>query len=120
MLSSVSEQRSPNRLPLALETFGGWLNYPCYYFFWAYLDGHLFNSSNYKNDEIEALVAKTLKMPVDNPEYAPAVQRMFEIAFEDLPRIPLWQPALNVASNGAEGYEYWFHRELDARKLTKA
>ncbi|MAS42989.1 MAG: ABC transporter substrate-binding protein [Rhodobacteraceae bacterium] len=108
------------RLPLALETFGGWLNYPCYYFFWAYLDGHLFNSSNYKNDEIEALVAKTLKMPVDNPEYAPAVQRMFEIAFEDLPRIPLWQPALNVASNGAEGYEYWFHRELDARKLTKA
>ena len=33
---------------------------------------------------------------------------------------PLWQPALNVASNGAEGYEYWFHRELDARKLTKA
>jgi peptide/nickel transport system substrate-binding protein len=44
---------------------------------------------------------------------------MFEIAFEDLPRIPLWQPALNVAMNGASGYEYWFHRQLDARKLSK-
>mgnify|MGYP000277127098 CR=1 FL=1 len=41
----------------------------------------------------------------------------FEIAFEDLPRIPLWQPALNVAMNGASGYEFWFHRQLDVRPL---
>ena len=108
------------RLPLALETFGGWLNYPDYYFFWAYLKGHLFNASNYENPEIEKLVAETLTMPTDNPEWAPKIKRMFEIAFEDLPRIPLWQPALSVAMNGAEGYEYWFHRELDARKLKKA
>jgi hypothetical protein len=39
-------------------------------------------------------------MPMDDPEYAPNVKRMFEIAFEDLPRIPLYQPALNVAANG--------------------
>lgn len=108
------------RLPLHLEGFGGWLNYPCYYFFWAYKHGHLFNSSNYKNEEIETLVDETLHLAVDHPDYAPKVKRMFEIAFEDLPRIPLWQPALNVAMNGASGYEYWFHRQLDARKLTKA
>lgn len=108
------------RLPLALETFGGWLNYPCYYFFWAYLDGHLFNASNYRNEEIETLVSETLHLPVDDPDYAPKIKRMIEIAYEDLPRIPLWQPALSVAMNGATGYEYWFHRELDARKLAKA
>jgi peptide/nickel transport system substrate-binding protein len=108
------------RLPLHLEGFGGWLNYPCYYFFWAYKHGHLFNSSNYKNDEIETLVDETLHLATDDPDYAPMVKRMFEIAFEDLPRIPLWQPALNVATNGSEGYEYWFHRQLDARKLSKA
>ncbi|MEO1459920.1 MAG: ABC transporter substrate-binding protein, partial [Pseudomonadota bacterium] len=108
------------RLPLHLEGFGGWLNYPCYYFFWAYKEGHLFNSSNYRNEEIETLVDETLHLPTDDPGYAPKVKRMFEIAFEDLPRIPLWQPALNVATNGAEGYEYWFHRQLDARGLSKA
>ncbi len=108
------------RLPMSLETFGGWLNYPCYYFFWAYQEGHLFNASNYSNPEVETLVAQTLDLPVDHPDYAPKIQRLFEIAFEDLPRIPLWQPALNVAVNGATGYEYWFHRELDARKLAKA
>lgn len=108
------------RLPMHLENFGGWLNYPCYYFFWAYKKGHLFNSSNYHNPEVERLVDETLHMPTDNPDYAPKIKRLIEIAFEDLPRIPLWQPALNVGLNGASGYEYWFHRQLDARPLEKA
>jgi peptide/nickel transport system substrate-binding protein len=105
------------RLDLHLENFGGWLNTPDYYFFWAYKEGHLFNSSNYRNEEIETLVDNTLHMPIDDPQYAPNIKRMFEIAFEDLPRIPLYQPALNVASNGTQGYEFWFHRQLDVRPL---
>ena len=105
------------RLPLHLENFGGWLNTPDYYFFWAYKDGHLFNSSNYRNEEIEQLVDDSLHMPMDDPAYAPMIKRMFEIALEDLPRIPLYQPALNVAANGAEGYEFWFHRQLDVRPI---
>lgn len=105
------------RLPLHLENFGGWLNTPDYYFFWAYKKGHLFNSSNYLNPEIEELVDSTLHIPMDDPQYEPNIKRMFEIAFEDLPRIPLWQPALNVAMNGASGYEFWFHRQLDIRPL---
>ncbi|MEM8811953.1 MAG: ABC transporter substrate-binding protein [Pseudomonadota bacterium] len=105
------------RLALHLENFGGWLNTPDYYFFWAYKEGHLFNSSNYRNEEIEALVDATLHIPMDDPQYAPNIKRMFEIALEDLPRIPLYQPALNVAMNGAGGYEFWFHRQLDIRPL---
>ncbi len=106
------------RLPLHLENFGGWLNTPDYYFFWAYKDGHLFNSSNYRNEEMEELVDATLHMPMDDPEWAPMIQRMFEIALDELPRIPLYQPALNVAANGAEGYEFWFHRQLDVRPIS--
>jgi len=106
------------RLPLHLETFGGWLNYPCYYFFWAYLDGHLFNSSNYRNEEIEKLTEETLHIPVDHPDYAPKIKRMIEIVWDEVPRIALWQPALNVATRDMSGYEYWFHRQLDVRSLT--
>jgi peptide/nickel transport system substrate-binding protein len=108
------------RLPLHLETFGGWLNTPDYYFFWAYQKGHLFNSSNYFKQEMEDLVNATLHMEMDDPEYAPKIKRMFEMAFEDLPRVPLYQPALNVALNGASGYEAWFHRQLDIRTISKA
>ena len=106
------------RLDFHLENFGGWLNTPDYYFFWAYQEGHLFNSSNYSNAEVEQLTNETLHMAMDDPEYAPKIMRMIDIVFEDLPRIPLWQPALNVALNGAGGYEFWFHRQLDIRGLT--
>ncbi len=109
------------KLPLHLENFGGWLNYPDYYFFWAYLKGHLFNSSNYDNPEVKTLVDEALHMETDDPAYAPKIKRLLEIAFDDVPRIPLWQPTLSSAmSPDLEGYEYWFHRQLDARKFAKA
>ncbi|MEM1361943.1 MAG: ABC transporter substrate-binding protein [Pseudomonadota bacterium] len=106
-------------LPMHLENFGGWLDTPDYYFFWAYIEGNLFNSSNYRNEEVETLVAETLHMPMDDPAYAENVKRLFAIAIEDIPRIPLYQPALNVAVNDAAGYEFWFHRQLDARPLAR-
>lgn len=108
------------RLPFHLENFGGWLNTPDYYFFWVYQDGHLFNSSNYRNEEIETLTEETLHMDMDDPAYAPKIARMFEIVLDELPRIPLYQPALNVALNGADGYVSWFHRQLDVRSLAPA
>lgn len=105
-------------LDFSLEGFGGWLDTPDYYFFWAYQDGRLFNASNYKNAVVEELTDKTLHMPMDDPEYEPMIKRMYAEVIEDLPRIPLYQPALNVAMNGADGYEFWFHRQLDIRPLT--
>ncbi|MGD1880197.1 MAG: ABC transporter substrate-binding protein [Kiloniellaceae bacterium] len=109
------------RLPMHLENFGGWLNYPDYYFFWAYQKGHLFNSSNYENPEIEALVNETLHMAVDDPKYTENVKRMIAIAFQDVPRIPLYQPYLDAAmQKNVEGYAAWFHRQLDCRSISKA
>jgi peptide/nickel transport system substrate-binding protein len=109
------------RLPLHLENFGGWLNYPDYYFFWAYIKGHLFNSSNYDNPEVKRSSTRRCTWRRQIPNYAPKIKRLIEIAFEDVPRIPLWQPTLNSGMTDAlKGYEFWFHRQLDARKFTKA
>ncbi|MDX9838402.1 MAG: ABC transporter substrate-binding protein [Azoarcus sp.] len=109
------------RLPMHLENFGGWLNYPDYYFFWAYKHGHLFNSSNYKNEEMEKLVDETLHMEVSDPKYAPNIKRMIAIAFADVPRIPLYQPYLDAAlAKNVGGYASWFHRQLDCSTITKA
>ena len=108
------------RLPMHLENFGGWLNYPDYYFFWAYKYGHLFNSSNYKNEEVEKLVDETLHMAVSDPQYTVNVKRLLAIAFEDVPRIPLYQPYLDTAmQKDVEGYASWFHRQLDVRSIQK-
>ena len=58
---------------------------------------------------------------LDDPAYAPKIRRMIEIAFEDVPRIPLYQPALNVAMGpNLDGYTFWYHRQLDTRVLQTA
>lgn len=57
------------RLAMHLENFAGWLDTPDYYFFWAYQKGHLFNSSNYHNPEVETLTNETLHMAMDDPDY---------------------------------------------------
>tara|TARA_R110000787_G_scaffold34625_11_gene89530 strand:- start:1709 stop:3331 length:1623 start_codon:yes stop_codon:yes gene_type:complete len=108
-------------LMMHLKTFGGWLNYPDYYFFWAMLDKHLFNSMNYRNEEIEKLVPPTLDMEVDDPVYIANVKRLITIFFDEVPMIPIYQPSLDVAmQKHVEGYKYYFHRILDARWLKKA
>jgi peptide/nickel transport system substrate-binding protein len=109
------------KLPFHFKNFGGWLNYPDYYFFWNYQDGNLFNSMNYRNDEVEALINTSLHLETDDPDYAPKVKRMLAIAFDEVPIVPLWQPFLDCAMQPTiDGFEYWFHRQLDARTITKA
>ncbi|MGQ9370894.1 ABC transporter substrate-binding protein [Azospirillum sp. ST 5-10] len=106
------------KLPLHLENFGGWLNTADYYFYWAYVKGNLFNSSNYDDPEMATLVEETLDMAMDDPAYAPKIKRMIAKAFDEVPRIPLWQPSMNVAMRpDVTGYEFWFHRMPDVRAL---
>lgn len=107
-------------LEVHLKNFGGWLNYPDYYFFWAYIKGHLFNSMNYDNAEIKSLVDSTLNMPIDDKQYTPNILRMVDIATDEVPMIPLWQPSLDVVMRkNVSGYVNWFHRQLDIRAFTK-
>ena len=109
------------KLPLILDGFGGWLNTPDYYFYWAYTKGPLFNAGNYDNPEMAKLVARTLDMKESDPDYVPAIRRMIEIAWDDIPRIPLWQPFLESAMvPRLDGYQFWFHRAVDARPLSLA
>ncbi len=107
-------------LSLHLKNFGGWLNYPDYYFFWVLMDKHLFNSMNYRNEEIEKLVPPTLDMEPGDPKYIANVQRLLAILFDEVPFVPIYQPYLDVAmQKNVEGYRFYFHRVLDARTLKK-
>ena len=106
------------KLPLILDGFGGWLDTPDYYFYWAYSKGKLFNGGNYDNPEVDALVGETLDMAESDPKYAPSIRRLIAIAWDDMPRIPLWQPFVETAFvPSVTGYQFWFHRSLDVRPL---
>jgi peptide/nickel transport system substrate-binding protein len=104
------------RLPFLLENFGGWLNTPCYYFYWAYIKGNLFNASNYDDPAVKQLIEEALHMEKSDPAYEPRIRQLIQKAFDDVPRIPLWQPTLESAmAPRLQGYQFWFHRQVDAR-----
>ena len=49
------------------------------------------------------------------------MEGFIDIAFDEVPRMPLFQPLLDVAmQKNVTGYRYWFHRQLDYRQLAKA
>ena len=104
-------------MPMITNAFGGWLNYPEYFFFWCYHGQNaVFNTMGYKNPAMDALIDKARF--TTGPEYEAAVKGFIDMAFEEVPRVPIYQPLLNVAmQKNVTGYRYWFHRQLDYRQL---
>ncbi len=110
-------------LPLYTNVFSGWLDYPEYFFFWCYHGNNsVFNTMSYQNPEMDALIdgARAAAAIGDTATYEADVKGFVDLAFTDIPRIPLFQPYVNVAmQKNVSGYQYWFHRRLDYRSLVK-
>jgi len=111
-------------LPLISNFFSGWLDYPEYFFFWCYHGQNaLFNTMGYKNPEMDKLIdgARSAAATNDWAVYKDDVNGFVDLAFAEVPRVPLYQPYLSVAmQKQITGYQYWFHRQLDYRTLKKA
>ena len=111
-------------MPLFTNVFSGWLDYPEYFFFWCY-DGQnsVFNTMSYQSKQMDAFIdgARVAAANGNTADYDKNVKGFVDLAFEDVPRIPLFQPYSNIAmQNNIDGYQYWFHRRLDYRAFTKA
>jgi peptide/nickel transport system substrate-binding protein len=110
-------------LPLITNFFSGWLDYPEYFFFWCYHGQNaVFNTMSYQDKEMDAMIDAARKAAAENDEvgYEKSVKGFVDKAFVEVPRIPLFQPYLNVAlQKNVSGYRYWFHRQLDYRSLAK-
>jgi len=107
-------------LPMALNRFSGWLDYPEYYFFWNFHGNNsIFNISAYKNAEMDALIDKA-RFTSDPAEYDATVKAFIALCMSDVPVVPLNQPMHDVAMpKSVSGYEFWFHREPDFRQFVK-
>ena len=78
---------------------------------------------SYQSKEMDALIdgAGAAATAGDMANYEKNVKGFVDLAFTDIPRIPLFQPYSNVAmQKNVSGYQYWFHRRLDYRALVKA
>jgi peptide/nickel transport system substrate-binding protein len=110
-------------MPLFTNVFSGWLDYPEYFFYWCYHSGKsIFNTMDYQSPQIDTFIdgAKTAAATGDAANYDKDVKDFVDLAYTDMPRIPLYQPYVNVAmQKNITGYQYWFHRRLDYRSFAK-
>jgi peptide/nickel transport system substrate-binding protein len=110
-------------MPMMVNFFSGWLDYPEYFFFWCYHGQNaIFNTMSYVDNDMTAMIdgARNAAGVGDWKTYEKDVKGFVNKAFVEVPRIPLFQPYLNVATQkNISGYTYWFHRQLDYRSLDK-
>jgi peptide/nickel transport system substrate-binding protein len=111
-------------MPMMVNFFSGWLDYPEYFFFWCYSGQNaIFNTPSYVNKDMDAFIdgAYAAAAIGDKEKYATDVKGFISKAYNEVPRVPLFQPFLNVATQkNISGYSYWFHRQVDYRSLVKA
>jgi peptide/nickel transport system substrate-binding protein len=108
-------------IPMMINRFGGWLNYPEYFFFWCYHGQNaVFNTMSYQNPTLDKLIANA-RFAESKVLYDGMVKDMIALANQEVPRIPLVQPMMDVAMQAnISGYTYWFHLEPDYRQLVKS
>jgi peptide/nickel transport system substrate-binding protein len=110
-------------LPMIVNFFSGWLDYPEHFFFWCYHGQNaVFNTMSYQDREMDAFIdaARTAAAEGNTAAYETSVRGFVAKAFAEVPRVPVFQPYLNLAlQKNISGYRYWFHRQLDYRTLVK-
>ncbi len=110
-------------MPMMINFFSGWLDYPEYFFFWCYSGQNaIFNTPSYVNKDMDVFIdgARAAAAVGDKAKYKTDVEGFISKAYDEVPRIPLFQPYLNVATQkNISGYVYWFHRQVDYRSLVK-
>lgn len=107
-------------LPLQTNIFGAWFNFPEFFFHFVYSGANtIFNTMAYDRPEMDKLI-EDAHYQADPARYTQDVLGFVQMAFDDVPNVPLYQPQLNVAMRkNVSGWRYWFHRQVDYRPLVK-
>ena len=108
-------------MPMIINRFGGWLDFPEYFFFWCYHGQNaVFNTMSYQNPTLDKIISNA-RFAESKTLYDSFVKDMIQIAYDEVPRVPLFQPTMDVAmQKDLQGYMYWFHLQPDFRQLSKA
>lgn len=108
-------------MPLLINRFGGWLNFPEYFFFWCYHGQNaVFNTMSYQNPKLDRMIDNA-RFAESKTLYDSFVRDMIQLAYDEVPRVPLFQPTMDVAmQKDVMGYQYWFHLQPDYRQLFKS
>src|SRR5262245_8687808 len=117
--AQMSTQINEKKLPFFTEGIVAWLPSTDYFYRNFYTGNQRWNYSSINNAELVEIAQKARFEP-DAAKYEEDGVKLNAIHFNELPQIPLWQPAQDaVMASTLDGYTYQFHRQVDYRDLNR-
>lgn len=111
--------QTEKKLPFFIDSSSAWFNDPDYFLRIFFQGDWRWNFGSFKNDELARLVEQA-RWETDRAKYDRAIQRAIEIAFEQVPLVPLWLPSFEAALQpDLQGFTYYIHGQVDFRPLTR-
>jgi peptide/nickel transport system substrate-binding protein len=111
--------QTEKKLPFFIDSSSAWFNDPDYFFRIFFQGDWRWNFGSFKNDELAKLVEQA-RWETDRAKYDRAIQRAIEIAFDQVPLVPLWLPSFEAALQpDLQGFTYYIHGQVDFRPLTR-
>jgi peptide/nickel transport system substrate-binding protein len=111
--------QTEKKLPFFIDSSSAWFNDPDYFFRIFFQGDWRWNFGSFKNDELAKLVEQA-RWETDRARYDRAIQRAIEIAFDQVPLVPLWLPSFEAALQpDLQGFTYYIHGQVDFRPLTR-
>ena len=112
--------QTEKKLPFFIDSSSAWFNDPDYFFRIFFQGDWRWNFGSFRNEELARLVEQA-RWETDRARYDRAIRRAIEIAFEQVPLVPLWLPAFEAALQpDLQGFTYYIHGQVDFRPLVRA
>jgi peptide/nickel transport system substrate-binding protein len=116
----MGQALTKKEVPFYYDGSAAWLADTDYFFRIFYQGDTRWNFGGFENVEMAKLVADA-RWESDAARYDAMTRRMIEIANAEVPVVMLWQAALELAAQKSiKGFVYYFHRQVDFRKLVRA
>ena len=106
--AAFNEKEQKRELQLFIDQWISWVNDPYYHLSWIYTSGSPTVYTNYKNEEVDKLVAKYTLWAGDPKERDEASKKIQSIIVDDVPNIYLAALNFNIAMrSNITGYSYY-------------
>lgn len=106
--AAFNEKEQKRELQLFIDQWISWVNDPYYHLSWIYSSGSPTIYGNYKNDEVDKLIAKYTLWAGDPKERDEASKKIQQLIVDDVPNIYLAALNFNVAMrSNISGYAYY-------------
>jgi peptide/nickel transport system substrate-binding protein len=115
----IGQALTKKEVPFYFEGSAAWLRDTDYFFRIFYQGSTRWNFGDFQNPEIAQLV-QDARWEANPAKYTAITKRMIQIANEEVPVVLLWQAAQELAAQkNLKGFVYYFHRQVDFRKISR-